>query len=176
MRRFVAVAALVLLLPTISSAQPVVEEYKVKAAFLLNFTRFVTWPSPPTDTPTPFTVCVAGNDPFGSLLDDVFEGHTAESRPVSIRRQPLNASVQACQMLFVADTREPRVRELLGRVGRQSVLTVGEGEDFAKLGGIIGLTLKANRVRFSINRQQAERARLTMSASLLNLATIVQSN
>ena len=177
MRLFVAAAVLVLLLPIGSHAQTaIVDEYQVKAAFLLNFTRFVTWPSrPPSDTATPFTVCVAGTDPFGSVLDDVFEDHTVGSRPVSIRRQPLDASVHACQMLFVADIQEPHVRELLDRVDRQSVLTVGEGEDFATLGGIIGLTLQANRIRFSINRQQAERAQLTIRATLLNLATIVQS-
>ena len=177
MRCLAQTVALLLLLHTGTYAQTpgVAPEYQVKAAFLLNFGKFVTWPdSPDPGTATPFTVCVAGNDPFGSSLDDVLEGQTVKNRPVAIRRQGADASTLGCHLLFVGETQAPEVRELLGRLGDQGVLTVGEGDGFVKNGGIIGLTLKDKRVQFSVNLQQAERARLKLSAQLLNLATIVQ--
>ena len=41
-------------------------EYRVKAAFLYNFAKFVTWPSAAFPNPAaPIVFCVAGEDPFG---------------------------------------------------------------------------------------------------------------
>jgi hypothetical protein len=176
MRLVFAAVALVLTVPTGSHAQSgAMPEYQVKAAFLFNFTRFVTWPGPlPPDTSAPFMVCVAGKDPFGSSLDDIFEGRDVDGRPIAIKRQRLDESPQGCHMLFVAEARAPELRALFGRLDGQSVLTVGDGEEFTRLGGVISLTLQERKVRFAINVQQADRARLKLSAQFLNLATIVQ--
>lgn len=41
-------------------------EYRVKAAFLYNFARFVEWPNNPSNTSLPTLVIgVLGEDPFG---------------------------------------------------------------------------------------------------------------
>ncbi len=47
-------------------------EYQVKAAYLYNFGRFVSWPARGGAWPGPsFTLCVLGQDPFGPVLDAV---------------------------------------------------------------------------------------------------------
>ena len=49
-----------------AAPQPSSLEYEVKAAFLLNFTKFIDWPAPETPGPdSPFTICILGDDPFG---------------------------------------------------------------------------------------------------------------
>ena len=43
-------------------------EYQVKAAFLLNFTKFVDWPAGAfAGSDSPITICILGNDPFGRI-------------------------------------------------------------------------------------------------------------
>src|ERR1700734_4210425 len=58
-------------------------EYQVKAAFLLNFTKFIDWP--PTafaDPQSPLAICILGADPFGRVLDAIAQGETANGRNV----------------------------------------------------------------------------------------------
>jgi hypothetical protein len=50
---------------------------------------------------------------------------------------------------------------------------VGESENFVQQGGMIGFFLEDNKVRFEINLDAAERARLKISARLLALAKTV---
>ena len=54
------------------------------------------------------------------------------------------------------------------------VLTVGDGDGFARGGGMIGLFVEDGRMRFAINPNAAQRAGLRLSSQLLKLARIVK--
>lgn len=59
-------------------------EYQLKAAFLVNFARFIAWPE--TAFPSEqreFILCVAGKDPFGSALAGI-ENKKIAGRPVRV--------------------------------------------------------------------------------------------
>ena len=43
-------------------------EYKIKAGYLYNFTKFITWPEVNGAT---FNLCILGADPFGALIDPI---------------------------------------------------------------------------------------------------------
>ncbi len=45
------------------------QEYRLKAAFIYNFSQFIEWPANSFPQPdSPFTICVVGDDPFGDAL------------------------------------------------------------------------------------------------------------
>jgi hypothetical protein len=73
----VLAAALPACIPAISgiTGQPATE-YRIRAAFLYDFTRFVSWPDDVADT-SGFTLCVLDNAPFGKLVN---------GRPLLVRR------------------------------------------------------------------------------------------
>jgi hypothetical protein len=51
-------------------ADLVAEEYQVKGAFLLNFTKFVDWPPQVFKGPgDPIAICVLGQSPFGAVME-----------------------------------------------------------------------------------------------------------
>ena len=50
------------------------------------------------------------------------------------------------------------------------MLTVGESEHFVQDGGMIGFLLEENKIRFEINLEAAEHAKLKLSSRLLALA------
>jgi hypothetical protein len=150
------------------SAQP--SEYQVKAAFLLNFTKFVEWPPTAFAEPdAPFTICILGDDPFGSVLDQIVEGEKVNDRKLVVQRIHGRATI-GCQVLFVSNSE--RVPSILTTVGR-GVLTVGDGEDFVREGGMIGFVLERRRVRFDINQSAAANASLKLSSKLLSVARTV---
>ena len=149
-------------------------EYQVKAAFLLNFTKFVDWPAASFASPdSPITICILGKDPFGSVLDEIVQGETVNARKVTVQRisQP-PAGPQTCHVAFVGEP-DKGIAKTLSGLGR-GVLTVGEGDRFLRDGGMVALVLDNHRVRFDINQAAATGAGLGLSARLLNVARAVE--
>src|SRR5579883_137712 len=148
-------------------------EYEVKAAYLLNFTKFVDWPSSAFDGPnSPMTICVLGRDPFGRALDEIVQGETVNGRRLEVRRIAQPPEPRACQVIFLSQTNGDAAK-LLGSIG-PGVLTVGEGDAFLRDGGVVAFVIEDRRVRFDINRTAAEAAELKLSARLLRVARSVQ--
>jgi len=80
-----------------------------------------------------------------------------------------------CHILFIDSTDKKRIRERLGAVKNQSVLTVGQAEGFAKkMGGVINFFTQGNRLRFQVNADAAKRAGLKFRAQLMMSAEVVR--
>jgi hypothetical protein len=149
-------------------------EYAVKAAFLFHFAQFAEWP--PTafkGTNAPLTFCTLGEDEFHGALDQSINGKTIENRPLRVQHLKQLDEVQACQVIFVGAGDKKRIPALLASLKDSPVLTVGETEHFAQEGGMIGLSLEENKIRFEINLGSVEHAKLKLSARLLALAKTV---
>ena len=147
-------------------------EYQVKAAYLLNFTKFIEWPAAQSssDSSSPFLVCIVGNDPFGKLLDEIIDGETLNGHKLEIRRATLQNSA-GCQVVFFSKSAPPIPKGLVAP--NSGVLLVGEGEDFLKQGGAIAFVIQNRRVQFDINQFAAQRSGLILSSRLLNVARTV---
>jgi hypothetical protein len=145
-------------------------EYQVKAAFLLNFTKFIEWP-PAASADGPFTICVLGDNPFGGALDRMVEGETAGGRGLAVqkidREQPAH-----CRIVF-AGRSEKDLSAFLARLG-PGTLTVGEDDSFLREGGMIAFVIDNRRVRFDVNLRAAANAGLRISSKLLNVARSVE--
>ena len=153
----------------------VADEYQVKAAFLFNFAKFVEWPADTFKAPDdPITICVWGQDPFGSALDDVVRNKTVAGRPFVVHQVSSAHQAAKCQIVFVASSERKRTRSVLEDLKGHSVLTVGEVEDFIPNGGVINFKLKDARVRIEIDNGAAERTKLRISSKLLSLAEIAK--
>ena len=165
---------LVLILLTVSlvqAAEPAVEEYQVKAAFLFNFAKFIEWPgSAFQSADEPISICVFGKNPFGFALEDAVRGNTVGGRGFSVREVSSARQAAPCHILFVESSKQKQVRQLCEELKGLSILTVGDTEDFTANGGVINFTLKDARVRFEIAVGAAERAKLRISSKLLSLA------
>jgi hypothetical protein len=161
-----------LLITTNATAQTV-DEYRVKAAFVFNFAKFIQWPTEAFKTPSdPLVICVVGQDQMADSLRETVNGNAIDGRPVIIRQIAIGQGPCDCHILFVGASAMKGFRshpkELTG------VLTIGETPGFAGDGGAINLKLEAGRVRFEINIAEAERQQLHISSKLLSLAQVVK--
>lgn len=146
-------------------------EYKVKAAFLFNFAKFVEWPSDSFSAPgEPVTLCILGDDPFGESLDAVVRGESLNGRPFVVHRTRDLREARGCHVVFVPGSESRRHGEILATLRGTGVLTVGEGPGFLSEGGVIRFVLDQNRVRFEVNLDAAGAHRLRLSSKLLRLA------
>lgn len=157
--------------PILALQAQTAEEYSIKAAFLYNFSKFVDWPpeSFPNATDA-FVVCVLGQNPFGTALEEVVRGKTAGDRKIVLKKVADAQQAKQCQILFVSSSEKKRLPMLLGQLQGASVLTVGETEGFIASGGLVNFKLDGERVRLEIDNEAAGRAGLHISAKLLSLA------
>jgi hypothetical protein len=153
------------------AAQSGPTETQIKAAFLLNFTAFVEWPeSAFQDARSPIIVGIAGNDPFGPFLDELLAGETVAGRPLTLRRIKPGEDPAGCHLLFISDSERPNWASLMARLRGQPCVTVGNGPDFIRAGGIIEFAQDRGRVRFRISQAAARASGVVLSSKLLRLA------
>ena len=147
-------------------------EYQVKAAFLLNFAKFVEWPSTTfADDKEPLCFGVLGANPFGTDLEQFLRDKTIGGRPLSVRECRTVEDGKKCQILFVSAAEAKRLPDILKALQGANVLTVGENDGFIESGGIINFISEANKIRFQINEAVAKAAGLKISSKLLSLAS-----
>jgi hypothetical protein len=157
--------------------QPKPSEYQVKATYLYNFGRFVKWPGTvPAGKGDSFSVCLIGQDPFGSILDSTLAGEALDGKPVVLRRISKPQDAGECRILFISSTEEKHLSEILTALDQSGVLTVSDMPGFTRRGGMIQFVLEGDRVRFEINLASAESARLVLSSELLKVAASVKRN
>jgi hypothetical protein len=148
-------------------------EYQVKAAFLLNFTKFAEWPAAAfAAADSPIAICILGDDPFGSALEQMVVGEMVNRRKVAAQRIKRTPPPKSCQVLFAGES-EKDLAKILPALG-PGVLTVGEGETFMRDGGMIAFVVENRRVRFEINQTAADRAGIKLSSRLLSVAKSVE--
>ncbi len=146
-------------------------EYEVKAAFLLNFINFVEWPQDGLAHSPVYTICVLGNNPFGTALRTIQDKVTAGKRVVTRVCKNLQ-DTRSCHMLFVSSSEKDRLGSILEETNNLGILTVGDMKGFAHAGGIIQFVIEENKVRFIVNVDAANRSKIRISSKLLRLARI----
>lgn len=163
-----------LLLGRGGAAQPIAEslEYEVKAAMLANFAKFVEWPAQAfADPRAPLVIAVSGKDPFGALLDETVRHKTIGGHPVVVKRFDALPAKDTVHILFLPRSERRLAPQLIAALAARPVLTVSDAAGFLEAGGIIGLGLEDQRVRFSVNLGASQRAGLKISSRLLKLAS-----
>jgi YfiR/HmsC-like len=149
-------------------------EYQVKAAFLFNFTKFIDWPDAAfADAHAPIVLGIVGDDPFGSDLEQIVAGQLVKGRAISIRKYRLGEDLRHCQILFVGDSEQAHIPNILLSVQGASVLTVSDVDQFANAGGTVQFVVEQSRVHFIVNWDAAARVHLEISAKLLALARVI---
>lgn len=165
-----------LLAPGLSFAAQPLPEYKLKAALLYKFAKFVTWPAEAfAHGSDQLGICVIGENPFGSFLDTL-NGRRVRSHNVSVNYfQNVTEIGNDCLIAYVSATETQTLKKTLKYLHHKPILTISDADNFARFGGIIALVLKKKKIRFQINRGSAKQAGIKISSQLLSLATVVES-
>ena len=152
-------------------------EYRVKAAFIYNFSNYVDWPAGTfLESDGAFIIGVMADEPVVNVFEENLKAKTVDDRRVLVKHFAGWEGVSECQALFVAANRSVGLAESLAQLAKAPVLTVGEVDKFLDAGGMINFKTVDGRIRFEINRDAAEAAGLQISSQLLKLATSVRSS
>jgi hypothetical protein len=157
-----------------SQQSDIVQEYRLKAAFLYNFSQFIEWPESAFATPeTPFTICVVGDDPFGDTLL-ALQKRKYQARAIEIIHPQSIAEARNCRILYVDDPRKSALwRDIVKNLGDTPVLTVTSSDDAMTSGVCIGFVPRDGKVRWTMNLNAARKAQLKISAKLIEIAVAI---
>lgn len=148
------------------------DERAVRAAFVFHLTKYVEWPNPGNELMIGFV----GEDRMGVTLQKVVDGKDSDGRTLRVVLSPTDEQLQQCSLVYFANAAQSKIRPALSKLKGRNILTVGENEEFARDGGMIGLVRDADEIQIRINLQAAQAAGLKISSRLLNLAVIVRSS
>ncbi len=156
-------------------AQPTFGEHELKAAYLFHFTKFVEWPAAAFAGPdAPLCLGVLGDVAVATALEKVANGQKVAGRKLVAKRVAKLDEIKGCHLLYVGPLDKKAWEETLAALAGQSILIVGESEEFTRRGGVIRFYPEKESIRFEINPDAAGRAKLKISAQLLKLARIVR--
>ncbi len=170
-RRILLAVGLIFVACDVTTAQSATAPM-VTAAFLFNFAKFTEWPA---DAPQqgPLTICVSGDPIVMSALEQIVKGRPLAGRDVAATSVSRDGW-RTCHVLYLTGLDAGRSQQIVDELKGAPVLTVSDREGFVEKGGMVVLVLDGGKIRFTINTDAAERARLRLSSRVLVLATVVR--
>lgn len=164
-------AALLLMAPSLLWASD--DERKLEAVFLGRFASYIEWPGTPRSE---FVVTLIDENPFGTLLHQLYSDKTIHGRPVRVRHVLRVEDIGSTDILFVELQRPSARAAVIQYAQAHGILSISNAKGFADLGGIVQLDFVEQKVRIKINHSAAVRSGLKIGAPLLNIATLVKGD
>jgi hypothetical protein len=163
-------------LSTLSFAQEDNIEYKIKAGYLYNFTKFISWPENESET---FNLCIIGKDPFGSIIDPI-EKRSVKNKPIRLYRFQSMTEAKHCHLVYFGDSDQQwgnidfSLSDILTVSSLENTLMTGETKKYIQAGGMFSFFLKKGKVKLHINLQALKKSNLEVSAKLMEIAEIYE--
>ena len=155
-------------LPRAATAQTSTEA-QLKAAFLVNFFKYVEWPRGGSE----YRLCLFGRSELWPHLA-AYDGRQVAGRSLRVLRLNSPDEVRQCHQVFLPEGETARSADLLSHTEGEAVLTVGEADGFLNAGGAILLSPRNGQMQFDINTKALNLARLKVGSPMLRLARSVK--
>ena len=156
--------------PLFAQTRP--SDTEVKAAYLLNFGRFIRF-STTVEPASTFDLCVVGQDPISDVLEKTIANERLDERPVRFRRFDTPVDARTCAIVFMGQSEVGRLDKDLAALKGSDALTVSDVPHFMARGGMLEFLLQGNRVRFAISLDAVNRTNLQLGSELLRVAASV---
>lgn len=147
------------------------DERSVRAAYVFNLTRYVSWPQPRTR----LLIGVVGSGETGPVLKQLLDGKMSDGRRIAVTLHPAEPELHRCDVVYLSDPAAYDTRLLLRRLNSQGTLTVGETDGFVRSGGMVGLVRSGDQMQVEVDLAALHAAALDMSSRLLRLAILIST-
>ncbi len=151
------------------------KESRAKAAYLVKFTQYTTWPANTFESDTsPIVIGVIGPSPLATDLEKEARPITRPRR-IEIRTVTTPEEAALCHAVFLSRTDSHLEEKWLLTLQEKSILTVSETDLAIPHGAIIHLATEGKKIRFDVSRPAMDRANLKISSDMLRYARTVHT-
>lgn len=136
-------------------------EDELKAAFIYNFIKFVSWPENSSNT---VNLCVHGN------VKNITPYLNLSKKNIVVRKIESLRVLSRCQVLYLAESENAISSDLSKEAIKNSILLIGDEDSFIEKGGMISLIPTGNTMGFEVNYLTIKEANLKISSNVLAIA------
>ncbi len=149
---------------TLGTQQIQAEEEKIIAAFIWKFLEFIEFPS----SHESFVVGFVGSSRVENFFAEIVrQKRLTSGQVIETRRITSLDEVARCQVVFVAQSENSRLPQILTKTKGKSILTIGIDSDFLLRGGMMNFYIDNAKVRFEYNSDEIAAGKLRCSSQLL---------
>lgn len=167
MFKSILVCAVLVLLAGMAFAQNEEKEANLKAAFIYNFTKYITWNE--SHVEDSFVIAVVGTSPVTLPLNEIAKTNTVNNKKIIVRNFSKPDDIAYCDILFIPQNLSFSLESILSKVGN-GVLTISEEDGFAKQGTALNFVIVNDKLKFEANLRSLTAAGLKAGSQLLKLA------
>jgi len=149
-------------------------ENLVRAAFLYNLAKFVSWSADSSPRQPPPLVLSVLDPAMGEKVLASIDGRFVRGRPLKVRAISDIREIGDSNILFVGGSHAAEVDTILEYLKGKHVLSISDIEGFAAKGGAVEFFKVNQKIRFGVNLQAVRRAGLVISSEVLRLASFVR--
>ena len=147
--------------------EKVVEEYAAKAAFVYNFTKFISWPKYESNE---FNICILKECPIAKSLQKIATKNSVKNKKIKVAVVK-NELPSKCQILFIPKTISVKqMRDIASYYRNKGVLIITEQRGMLDKGAGINFMIQHRKIRFEVDTETLKQSKLVASSQLLKLA------
>jgi len=154
-----------------AQSQTATQEYLLKSINLYKICKFTSWPQQavPADT---FVIKMIGEPRSGENISIPADRRILDL-PVTVKVVNSMDQIYPCHVLFICESEKQHLKEIISYALKNSILTIGDTENFAEQGVIVNFFIEDEVVKFKINVVSLNESKLKLHSRLLSLAELV---
>jgi hypothetical protein len=145
---------------------------KMKAIFIMNFTKLIEWPSSYREGN--FVVGVIGESPLYTELIKMAKTKKVANQSLEIQKFDAVGDISKCHILYVSKNKSNDISSVVSKVKPNSTLIITAKQGLVDRGSGINFVVKNSRQKFELNKKNVENKKLKVSANLESLAFSVK--
>jgi hypothetical protein len=150
--------------------QPSFPNLEVKANFMLNFARFVTWPEGIFESEaSELDICILADPIYAGAISSVLSGRKIRRREVQILGPGTSEDALWCHVVIIPEALALLHDEVIDTLGSSSILTISESGGFAQAGGVANLISREGKVRLEVRWEALARSALELDPRVFPL-------
>jgi YfiR/HmsC-like len=149
------------------------DEYAVKAAYIYNILRFVSWPdSSPLAHTKSLNICLFKEDPIDQYLAPISK-KSINRKPIKLKAIMKPSDAGSCHLVFFEDKEQLAMLDDNGTLPFPSdSIFLADDIEFVKNGGLFSFYTENNKVRLGANRTAIANSHLQISSLLLEVCKL----
>ena len=142
-------------------------EYAVKAAYIYNILRFVSWgENSSLARSETLNICLFKKDPFNHHLDPIRKKSIRKKQIVLRTIDDLSES-STCHLIFINNGEFDK-----NTIINSDSILLGNNIEFVKSGGLFSFYIESNKVKLGANRNAINKTELNISSLLLEVCQL----
>jgi hypothetical protein len=164
-------AALVMMMGSVSFAQDQRPMHEVYSMMVFNFVKYVQWPS--NDDSKEFVIGVVGSNEIYNTLNSWYGGKSKGNKTYVIKKFNSAAELTDCQVVFIDHNKSSEFDAVHNKVKGKGTLVVTDRNGLGSRGSCINFKMVDEKLRFELNQQAMEASNLKVSSSLSSMAILI---